>query len=150
MGDVRLKVKSRRFMGREGVNRDEGFGLRLREAMRAAGIRPGELARRCGVHPVTVARWRRGELPDDLRLPQLAECLGIPLEWLKTGQGASNLSGGSPVPPPSLDYLESLRARLGFFRDQFKAYRALGISPSQQVLAEWQDLLADLDDLPPG
>lgn len=45
------------------------------------------LARSEGVRTQTVSRWRRGERPDDLRLPSLATTLRVPLNWLKTGHG---------------------------------------------------------------
>ena len=108
-----LKRKRGRMV-RAGVTEDEAFGRRLKEAMTAVGLRPGELAKRCGVHPVTVARWRRGEVPDDLRFPQLAQCLGIAEEWLKTGQGAmipgGVASGSSPPTSGRSGALRPLRA----------------------------------------
>lgn len=126
---------------RSRARQDEGFGTRMRESMDAARLRPGELARVCGVHSVTVSRWRRGELPDDLRLPQLAQCLGVAVEWLKTGQGPRT------VPAPTwlgTDHRASLLARLQFLYDQFKAYRDAGLSPEPEALATWMEVSAEL------
>ena len=159
MGSVRLKVKSRGYMVREGVHRDEGFGARLREAMSRAGVRPGDLARTMGVHPVTVTRWRRGELPDDLRLPQLASCVGVALMWLKSGEGPQIAVGRDRAPLTPIvaetgrteaGRLRHLTARLAFLRDQLRAYRDLGQSPPPPVLEEWLRLTAEPDEAPGG
>jgi transcriptional regulator with XRE-family HTH domain len=65
---------------RRAVRRDEGFGLRLIEAMDRAGVRPSALAKAQNVSPGTVSRWRAGECPDDLRFPSLAA-------FLQSGRG---------------------------------------------------------------
>jgi transcriptional regulator with XRE-family HTH domain len=55
--------------------------------MTAGGISARQLAMLERVGFGTVSRWRRGELPDDLRLPSLAGNLTVRLNWLKSGQG---------------------------------------------------------------
>jgi transcriptional regulator with XRE-family HTH domain len=87
MGAARLKVK-RGAMPRIRPPRDEGFARRLREVMERERIRPRDLAKGEKVNPVTVSRWRSGEVPDELRLPGLAKRLQTSPEYLKTGQGA--------------------------------------------------------------
>lgn len=74
-------------LSRRSVRSDVEFGKRLRVAMAEAGVSATDLAKNQGVRVQTVSRWRRGELPDDLRLPALADLLRVSLNWLKTGQG---------------------------------------------------------------
>src|SRR3954466_14741968 len=83
---------------RRAVRRDEGFGLRLIEAMDRAGVRPSVLAKAQNVSPGTVSRWRAGECPDDLRFPSLAAFLGVGEEWLKTGAGRPEREQATSVP----------------------------------------------------
>jgi transcriptional regulator with XRE-family HTH domain len=78
---------------------DVARGKRLGEAMLKAGIRPGELAKAEGVQPSTVSRWLQGKGPDELRLPQLARRLGVPLKLLKPARKA-RMSWGSQHPRP--------------------------------------------------
>jgi transcriptional regulator with XRE-family HTH domain len=77
----------REIMPRRVVRMDVGFGDRLREAMVRRRVRPSRMAADLKVRPQTVSRWRRGECPDDLRLPEIADYLRVGLDWLKTGQG---------------------------------------------------------------
>ncbi|MBK8006735.1 MAG: helix-turn-helix transcriptional regulator [Gemmatimonadetes bacterium] len=80
------------------VRTDPEFGKRFRLAMEYAGVAPGDLAEAEHVRPQTVSRWRRGELPDDLRLPRLAALFRVEAEWLRTGQGpAPGITGTGGV-----------------------------------------------------
>lgn len=54
--------------------------------MSAEDMEAGALAKLEGVGDGTVSRWRKGELPNELRLPRLAAHLSVREEWLKTGQ----------------------------------------------------------------
>lgn len=66
---------------------DPVFGARLREATKARGMEPGELARVLGIHGTTMSRWRGGKMPPEPQLRHLAGVLTVSLNWLKTGQG---------------------------------------------------------------
>jgi transcriptional regulator with XRE-family HTH domain len=90
----------REIMPRRVVRMDPVFGDRLKEAMVRRRVRPGRMATDLGVRPQTVSRWRRGECPDDLRLPEIAGYLRVGLEWLKTGSGEFEPAGqalGEPI-----------------------------------------------------
>ena len=39
------------------------------------------------VKPGTVSRWRSGELPEELRFPQIAAAVRVRTNWLRSGQG---------------------------------------------------------------
>jgi transcriptional regulator with XRE-family HTH domain len=86
-------------MPRRAVRMDVGFGDRLREAMVRRRVRPSRMAADLEVRPQTVSRWRRGECPDDLRVPEIADYLRVGLEWLKTGQGTFEPEGQTPGDP---------------------------------------------------
>jgi transcriptional regulator with XRE-family HTH domain len=94
-------------MPRRVVRMDVGFGDRLREAMVRRRVRPSRMAADLEVRPQTVSRWRRGECPDELRLPELADYLRVGLDWLKTGVGGFEPEGQSPGDP------QAPRARTG-------------------------------------
>jgi transcriptional regulator with XRE-family HTH domain len=135
------------------VRMDEGFGKRLKEAMTRRNVRPGQLATALGVLPQTVSRWRRGECPDDLRLPEIAAYLSVAVGWLKRGAGESEPTAHSEAPSspvgarsPRRATLEAVVARLEFLHRQFESYRRLGAAPSAQVLEEWMRLTADAED----
>lgn len=128
---------------RRGVRTDPEFGKRFRLAMEYAGVSPGDLAQVERVRPQTVSRWRRGELPDDLRLPRLAERFRVDVEWLRTGQGqAPGITGtggvqigvvmegrGTPYQPPA----EEGEGIGWLWADEFAAKeRVLGL------LANWE------------
>jgi transcriptional regulator with XRE-family HTH domain len=83
------------------VRMDEGFGIRLKQAMARRSVRPTQLAADLGVLPQTVSRWRRGECPDDLRLPRIADYLRINAEWLRLGVGEiePEIHSGGPGSP---------------------------------------------------
>jgi transcriptional regulator with XRE-family HTH domain len=84
---------------RRSVRIDPAFGERLRLVMARQKIRPGQLAAALGVTSQSVSRWRRGECPDDLRLPQIADYIRVGLEWLKTGVGTLEPTVQTPGGP---------------------------------------------------
>jgi transcriptional regulator with XRE-family HTH domain len=132
------------------VRMDPAFAARLVEWMARRGMRPGELARRLGVIPGTVSRWRKGECPDDLRYPEIAAALRIDLEWLKTGAGVPEPEDQSPRQGPGRRAsdkrlaAEELVKRLTYLREQIRSYAHLGHPPGPDVLAEWLRLTADV------
>ena len=86
-------------------HRDAGFKARLHDAMDDARLRPKALADKLGVHPTSVSRWRRGEIPEAGALSALASALAVRMEWLKTGAGEQKARerGSEPygVPEPA-------------------------------------------------
>jgi transcriptional regulator with XRE-family HTH domain len=142
-------------MPRRAVRVDEDFGDRLREAMMRRRIRPGQLAVALEVRPQTVSRWRRGECPDDLRLPEIATYLRVALEWLKTGKGTFEPSvQGQGVPRASgpgrrredielrAAGMRKDAARLDVLLRLIQAYRDAGRPASPEILAEWLEIAA--------
>lgn len=64
------------------------FGDRLVAAREAAGLSPGELARRLGVRARTLAQWEADAAePRANRVQMLAGMLNVSLMWLLTGAG---------------------------------------------------------------
>ena len=144
--------------GERRVRRDEGFGRRLVEAMDRRGVRPGELAVAQDVGASTVSRWRRGECPDDLRLPQIAAYLQIPAEWLKTGAGerpAWNEPGMRRT--PGRRKADQAVARLADLEDagetarrQLAEYERAGRSPPSYQILAWFEMLERAVSPPAG
>lgn len=62
-------------MPERNVRNDPIFGRNLKAAMKACGVNATWLAGQAGVKAGQVYRWRRGELPDELRLPKIAHAL---------------------------------------------------------------------------
>lgn len=63
------------------------FAARLGAQMRVAGLSDRELARRVGVLPVLVVRWRKGQRrPSAANLARLARVLRCDREWLADGE----------------------------------------------------------------
>jgi hypothetical protein len=102
----------------------------------------------------TVRRLPRHHLPhppsetdaEEHTLRKLSDALGLalpelsgttPQEAPSSPAAARSLAGPTP---------EALAARLAFLRDQFRAYQQLGQLPSQEVLAEWIRLTADIKE----
>jgi transcriptional regulator with XRE-family HTH domain len=69
---------------------------KLKTALESRGIRVAELARRVGMHPNRVTRWRDGQgdgYPRANEAYLIAKALDIPLEWF--------LDGSEGPPPPA-------------------------------------------------
>lgn len=63
---------------------------RMREARIVAGLSQSEVARRLGVQPHTVYRYeRQGLTPSVNLLAELADTLGVSLDWLVRGVGSA-------------------------------------------------------------
>jgi len=123
---------------------DPEFRKRLRVAMEEAECTPADLIGMEGVSASTVSRWRKGERPDDLRLPQLARRLGVSLKWLKSGEGprhATPVETGTGQQPSSLKTAAEIdRAMLDLDRArttlaQLRA--ALGVTSSEPGEERW-------------
>jgi transcriptional regulator with XRE-family HTH domain len=145
-------------MPRRAVREDVGFGERLREAMVRRRVRPSRMATDLQVRPQTVSRWRRGECPDDLRLPEIATYLRVALDWLKSGVGAFEPSGQAPGDPQaqrvqspgrrredielrSAAYRHAM-GRLDVLLRLIQAYKDAGRPASPDILAEWLAIAA--------
>lgn len=156
------------------VRIDLRFGARLRRAMAEKDMSAKALADQLKVGRGTVTRWRKGECPDDLRYPHLAAALGVDEGWLRQGDGeepkdttmppgrttrppeasSAALPPSGAGEPPEIARLRSLERRLAFFKAQLAAYRTMDESPGPAVIAEWLEILADLEEArrltPPG
>jgi transcriptional regulator with XRE-family HTH domain len=156
-------------MPRRAVREDVGFGERLREAMVRRRVRPSRMATDLQVRPQTVSRWRRGECPDDLRLPEIATYLRVALDWLKSGVGTFEPSGQAPGDPQaqrvqspgrrredielrSAAYRHAM-GRLDVLLRLIQAYRDAGRPASPEILGEWLEIAAlnaSADPSPPA
>ena len=106
-------------MARTQPARDPGFEARLNAAMYEARRRPAELARALKVHPTTMSRWRRGQIPDPRALTALAQELGVRVGWLKTGEGRRTEQVREPatpyaVSPSEMAFLDATRDLTGY------------------------------------
>jgi len=68
------------------------FGRRLAQVMEERQVSITELAVRVPVHPVSVSKWRGGQLPAPARLARLAGLLGVSAQWLQDGTGPRDAS----------------------------------------------------------
>jgi transcriptional regulator with XRE-family HTH domain len=165
MGHTLKTVKGDYLPGRA-ARIDEGFATRLREAMSRRGVRPSQLARGLNVYAGTVSRWRKGECPDDLRMPEIAAYLRVALDWLKNGLGDMERREGEPSAPRSHSpgrrredvelrsaALRHAAGRLDVLLRLIQAYKDAGRAASPEILAEWLEIAAlnaSADLTPPG
>ncbi len=112
-----------------------------------------DLARQSGVSRDTIyGILGKERSAEDDTLAKLSEAIGRPVPDLTVQSEAPSSpveprkEAGRGNPPSDLERLETLRRRLGFLRSQIEGYRALGQSPGPAVLAEWFELLADLNE----
>lgn len=81
--------------------RRDRFGYALQEALRATGTSERELAKRMGIDPRTIAKWRNGKgLPDYYQTIALAETLGVKEDLFRNPPPVPE-----PVTYPIRDYL---------------------------------------------
>lgn len=74
----------------------ETIGQRIKSARKQAKFTQGDVAKRLGIGRVAVTNWETGATePARERIADLAEMLGVPVDWLLTGRGAD-------VPIPSM------------------------------------------------
>lgn len=145
-------------MGKRRVQSDSAFGHRLKLAMSLVDMEAGQLAKLEGVGSGTVSRWRRGELPNELRLPRLAAALRVRLEWLKSGQepmhadpghngaGTRRPYEGQRPPASSYEALRVLELRLELALIETGS----GASVSRRDLETWLDLVRWIRTTPDG
>lgn len=63
-----------------------GFGERLRNSIKLAGITQKELAEKIGVAKTSVNNYVGGRIPDAIILYKICKCLNITMEWLLDGK----------------------------------------------------------------
>ena len=100
-----------------GEMKDAGFGERLRLACDLAGIPATQaaLSRLFGVSTTIVWHYLKGEkLPSMIKAIEIAEKLGVCVEWLLTGRGPMH-------PPPSSDDVLDLSRLPPAAKSQLKA-----------------------------
>ena len=61
------------------------FAKRFEEARERAGLSVAALSKRLGVSPQSVYLWQQGSVPKAARLRELADLLGVSLQWLVYG-----------------------------------------------------------------
>lgn len=61
------------------------FAKRFEEARERAGLSVASLSKRLGVSPQSVYLWQQGSVPKAARLRELADLLGVSLQWLVYG-----------------------------------------------------------------
>ena len=87
------------------------FGDRLAAAREAAGLKPGDLAKRIGVKKSTLSNWE-GDLsePRANRLSMMAGILNVSVGWLLTGDGDGvEMPGEDPVDGDLLAVVQEIR-----------------------------------------
>jgi transcriptional regulator with XRE-family HTH domain len=73
------------------------FQERFRELLTQRGYTAYQVAKQLGISPQTVKRWEKGEsVPQGQKLEALATHLGVSIDYLMMGEGASDAA-------PSLD-----------------------------------------------
>ena len=61
------------------------FAKRFEEARERAGLSVASLAKHLGVSAQSVYLWQQGSVPKAARLRELADLLGVSLQWLMYG-----------------------------------------------------------------
>ena len=69
----------------------ETLGQRLRTLRKAKGLRQEDIANLVGVKPQTIGSIERNSTPS-IKMPEIAEALGVSLQFLKTGKDSPELS----------------------------------------------------------
>lgn len=65
------------------MNVKQIFGRRLRVAMSAKGLKQYEVSEAMGVGHASASNWMRGHaMPEASALPELAQLLGVSIDWL--------------------------------------------------------------------
>jgi transcriptional regulator with XRE-family HTH domain len=68
------------------VDAKRGIGERIKQARLQAGLQQFEVAKRCGVSRAAVSNWERGQGIRSQKLIEYARVVGVPAEWLITGE----------------------------------------------------------------
>lgn len=140
-----------------------GVGERFAAARKAAGLRSQrEAAAALGVsRQATISAWETGEVPIPLgTLRLLADFFQNPDEWFRWLREGGEMPAvqrirsytapepGAPPgePSPELDRLRALQRRVAGFRMILQGYATAEARPSAAVIADWLELLADLEE----
>lgn len=134
--------------------RASDLARRLADLRATLGLTQEAFGELMGVVDQSVSDYETGRSqPSVSRLRRLASRLQIPdAVFQEGGPMPSTLpirpveTRTAPGPTPGAVHPADLLRRLAFFRAQLESYRALGQPPSPAVIADWLDLLADLED----
>lgn len=74
----------------------ESLADRLNQAMELAGISQGALAKASGVAQPTIWRLTSGNARGSTKIVEIANALGVRVEWLSTGEGPMRNDGQQP------------------------------------------------------
>jgi transcriptional regulator with XRE-family HTH domain len=91
----------------EVVEAKRGIGERIKQARLQAGLQQFDVAKRCGVSRAAVSNWERGQGIRSQKLIEYARVVGIPAEWLITGEriAASERTSTTDLDPFQLQRL---------------------------------------------
>jgi transcriptional regulator with XRE-family HTH domain len=90
-----------------------GIGNRIIMLAKQRGITQAEIADKLSISPSAVSAWaKKGHNPPIKSLPQIADILGVSIEYILTGKGGpadldldspdENAPGGEPPPPTDI------------------------------------------------
>jgi transcriptional regulator with XRE-family HTH domain len=99
-GDLPRKVE-------DVVDAKRGIGERIKQARLQAGLQQFEVAKRCGVSRAAVSNWECGQGIRSQKLIEYARVVGVPAEWLITGEriAASERTSTTDLDPIQLQRL---------------------------------------------
>jgi transcriptional regulator with XRE-family HTH domain len=85
------------------------FGEKLSRWIEETGISANEVARRVGVSPMSVGRWREGKIePRRDELARTAQMMGVPIGWL-----ADDAQDELLAPDPEREFVAKLVDAIG-------------------------------------
>lgn len=114
------------------------FSQRFKEARRRSGLKQWEIAEKVGVEPSTVSRWETGaDMPDDTRLPEICNALGIPLSYFSD-------ASTKPTPPQPDPSWQELSRFVQHYLDAEPERRLLAL----YILTDDESYLTQYESLP--
>ena len=87
------------------------LGKRIETAIKRSGLKKADVARKLGVTPQAITGWCKKNSIEKFRLYEVAELLGVPFEWLMTGNDKELPSAIIVGPAPLLTW-EALELKM--------------------------------------
>jgi transcriptional regulator with XRE-family HTH domain len=128
-GDLPRKVE-------DAVDAKRGIGERIKQARLQAGFQQVEVAKRCGVSRAAVSNWECGQGIRSQKLIEYARVVGVPAEWLITGE---RTAATAPTSSADLDAVQLQRLIASSFQ-------LLGRTPDQAE--EWSKAILKASERP--